>query len=465
MRNAAKTLHFPSLGVATNLAYSEATMPDENRAYASPAAKNVRGTCTFGDRARGGSRPGLRAVSGGVTVVDSGRWLWPNGTAMLWPTGDTIAYSTASQELVAPDGTQIIDPHEPFFVHCTSGSAPSAPALSAVYRDRLVLADGASWYCSRIGDHGDFNYGGDGEDPSRALAGNLALAGRRGETITALMPVDDAVMLITTSRALYMFNGDPSSGIKRISDFVGCISANAWCPTPRGVVFVSLDGVYAVGADGSLRKLSQRLPTEFSGWHSALLGYDPEADGVHIFGDKFEAQTVNDVTTSVLVPHDWFMDVDAGAFWPVAVPSSMRPTAICRMLADGIEKAAFRGSDGYWRMFDADQATDAGAPIQSELVIGPFRVSTSDAIDGILDEVRVNLGEGGGAVEIGVAVSKTAEGAAKAVREATEGYSSGYNYTQRARRRGAWACIKLTSSARWAYENILVTFKSLGRLR
>lgn len=457
MRTVSKALHFPSLGVAAHLAYSEATIPDENHAYATPAAKNVRGTCTFGDRARGGSRPGLRAVAGTVVVVNSGKWLWPNGEAVKWPTGDNIAYSTASEEISAPDGSAIIDPHEPFAVHCTTGNAPSAPSLAAVYRDRLFLASGADWFCSRIGDHGDFDYGADGEDSSRALAGNCAVAGRKGETITAFMPVGDSAMYVATSRALYVFQGDPSAGIRRLSEFTGCVSANAWCSTPQGVVFVSLDGVYIIQADGGLRLLSSRLPEAFSGWSSALLGYDPEAGGVHVFGTKVSGLTEE--------AQDWFVDMEAGAFWPVEVPAAMRPTAVCRIVSGGVEKAALRGADGTWRTFQEGQTKDGDTAIQSELVIGPFRVSSSDALDGILDEVRVVLGEGSGNVSIGVAVSKTAEGAAKAAREAVADFAQGYNFTRRARRRGAWACLKLSATTRWAYESILVTLKHLGRLR
>lgn len=443
--------------MAAHLAYCEATMPDENHAYATPAAKNVRGKCTFGDRARGGSRPGLRALSGSVIVADSGKWLWPNGEAMLWPTGDTISFSTASEEITAPDGSTIIDPHEPFVVHCTKGNAPSAPTLTAVYRDRLFLADGANWFCSRIGDHGDFDYGDDSGDISRAFAGNCANAGRKGETIKAFMPVGDSIMYIATARALYCFRGDPSDGIRRLSEFIGCISANAWCSTPQGVVFVSLDGVYLATTDGGVRHISARLPEAFSGWASALLGYDPAAGGVHIFGTKG--------TGIAAKAQDWFLDIESGAFWPVSLPSTMRPTAVCRILSAGTETAALLGADGAWRIFHDEQTTDGGVDISSELVIGPFRVSSNDALDGILDEVRVSLGAGSGDVTIGVATAKTAEAAAKATRVAVSEYKAGYNNTHRVRRRGAWACLKLASTSRWAYESILVTLKHLGRLR
>lgn len=456
MRTSFKQLRFPSLGLGEHLSYRDATIPDERNAFATPCAKNVRGTCTFGDRARGGSRPGLRRLEGTVEVVGGGKWLWPNGEAIEWPGGGAITYTTVTQEIIAPDGSVIIDPHEPFAVHCSKGAVPPTPSLCAMYRDRVFLAYGASWFCSRIGEHGDFDYGGDGEDPARALSGNCALAGRKGERVTAFMPVDDRVMFVATERSLWMFDGDPSGGLKRISEFTGCIGQNAWCSSPQGVIFVALDGVYTI-SDGGARLLSGRLPSSIAGLSDALLAYDPEANGVHVFGEK-DGEAC-----------DWFIDLGEISFWPVEIPASMRPTAICRILQDGVERAALNGADGVWRTFHAEQQTDDGETLESSVVIGPFRVSARDDLDGIVDEVHATLGYGSGSVVVSVFTSDSAEGAVDAARSAGDSaehtVSSRRNKVFRPRRRGAWCCLHLSSSSRWAYEGITVSLKLLGRLR
>lgn len=457
MRTAYKQLRFPSLGLGEHLSYRDATIPDERNAFATPDAKNVRGNCTFGDRARGGSRPGLRALEGAVTVVNGGKWLWPNGEAVLWPNDGAVTYSTVTSEIVAPDGSIIIDPHEPVAVHCAKGMAPLSPSATAMYRDRLFLADGAMWYASRIGEHGDFDYGGDGEDAARAVAGNCALAGRKGESITAFMPVDDNAMFVATARSLWAFAGDPSGGLKRISEFTGCISANAWCNTPQGVIFVALDGVYGV-SDGGARLLSGRLPRSLAGLSSALLAYDPDAKGVHIFGEKGGESC------------DWFFDLDALAFWPVEVPEGMRPVAICRILQDGVERAALKGTDGTWRTFHEEQATDCGTNISSSVAIGPFRVSARDDLDGMLDEIHATMGTGSGEVGVSAFTADSAEGAVAAALAASASavqhtVTSGRNKVFRPRRRGAWCVLTLSAHSRWAYEGILATVKLLGRLR
>jgi hypothetical protein len=122
--------------------------------------------------------------------------------------------------------------------------------------------------------------------------------------------------------------------------------------------------------------LSGKLPMAMSGIDEALLAYDPEMNGVFIFSEKHGT------------PHDWFMSFKEMAFWPISLPSNMRPVAVCRVLDGGIEKSLLHGKDGEWRMFHKEQETDDGVALKSHVVIGPFRVSARDDLDGILAEVR-----------------------------------------------------------------------------
>ena len=459
MQTTFKQLRFPSAGVAENLAYREATIPDANQVFSSPHALNVRGEDACTRRYRGGSRPGLRRIEGVVEAVNGGKWLWPNGEAILWPDGSPIVYTTVTQELTAPDGSLIIDPHEPFSVRCSKGAVPPAPNVVAMYRNRLFLGSGADWFCSRVGEHGDFDYGGFAEDVSRALAGNCALAGRKGEAITAFMPVNDRYMLVATRRSLWLFGGDPVEGLSMVSDVVGCVSGNAWCNTPMGVVFVSQNGVYLHGGEAP-RLLSGDLPMAMSGIEEALLAYDPESKGVHIFAEKNGTA------------HDWFLDLEKNAFWPVSIPSDMRPVSMCRMIEGGIDRIVLCGRDGIWRMFHREQFDDDGTPIKSHVVIGPFRVSARDDLDGILAEIHATFGECGGEVRIDTFCAKSAEDAvnrASGKRGGGEGKTvfalPVRNFVFRPRTRGAWASIRVSSPSHWSYEGILVNLKLLGRLR
>lgn len=457
MKTVFKQLRFPSAGVAQNLSFADATIPDENRAFSSPHALNVRGEDVCTGRFRGGSRPGLKRLEGTVETVNGGKWLWPNGEAMAWPDGSPISYTTVVQELVAPDGSQIIDPHEPFSVRCSKGAVPPAPSLAAMYRNRLFLASGADWFCSRIGEHGDFDYGGDSEDTARALAGNCALAGRKGETITAFMPANDRYMLVATRRSLRLFSADPADGIALVSDSTGCVSANAWCVTPAGVVFVSYNGIYLFNGEGA-KCVSEKLPAALSEIDEALLGYDPEADAVHIFAERHGAA------------HDWYFEMANNAFWPVKIPAQMRPVSVCRIIDGGVDRTVLCGNDGVWRMFHKEQHDDDGTAMKSHVVIGPFRVSARDDLDGMVGEIHANLGGCGGNVTMEVYCAGSAE---EAVNGASFGgkakhsmaLAPGRNMVFRPRARGAWACLKISSNSHWAYEGVLATLKLLGRLR
>ena len=459
MRSSFKQLRFPVSGVAKHLSYGDSTIPDENRAFAAPYAVNVRNTCTFGERVRGGSRPGLRRIEGTVTVVDGGKWLWPNGEAIAWPDGNVIAYTSITKEIVAPDGSQIIDQHEPISAVAAKGAIPSAPSAAAVYCNRVFLASGADWFCSRIGEHGDFDYGGIAEDTAKALAGNCALAGRKGENITAFMPMGDSAMYVATARSLWMFRGDPSGGLVRISEYTGCISSNAWCVTPQGIVFLAQDGLYGAFDDG-VKILSAKIPEDFSGIDEAILAYDPQAKGVHIFAERFGESC------------DWFMAMDGYAFWPVKVPQAMRPVAMCRIIEGGVDKLALHGADGEWRVFHEEQESDDGEVFVSEVVVGPFRVSARDGLDGMIDALEATFAKGSAAISVEVFSADSAEEAVEKTQEVNpvrnppaKMMSEGRNKVWRPRTRGAWACLKISSLGRWAYEGISVETKLLGRFR
>lgn len=398
MRNVAKRLKFPLLGVAKNLSYQDTTYPTEGREYATPMAVNVIGSCVFEGRTRGGSRPGLAAV---------------------------------------PQGTQVAESH------------PS----EIIYRDRLVTCDGSVWIASATGSHADLDFGKDSGDPSRAVAGNVALAGKSGEAITAAIPVNDGVLFIATRRAIRMVQGEPTAASQPISDNVGIISRNAWCFDGQRVWFIGPNGLYAMAPGESPLLASAQLPEDFKVWSEATLVYDPENRGIHIFG-----------------PSDYFYDIEAKAFWPLFYNAEVRPAGGGVAVIGGVNKAAFRVGSS-WYFWDETATNDAGLyDVISEVAIGPFRCGVRDDGDGLLDALTVTLASGSDAVGISVNTAKSAE---EAVPTLTSSVSSlryfpaapGWNRVVRPRVRGAWAVITLGSTGRWAYESILANIKTLGRLR
>ena len=148
----------------------------------------------------GGTRPGLKAFTGTQpTTPTPNHWLWPNGEAM-------------------PDGSVLLNPHETFNVGASKGAVPSTFTACAWYRDRMIVSNGTMWYASRIGDLTDFDYGGDYADVSRPVAGNVALAGHEGETITALAAVADSMLVIATKRSLWRVTGEVTQSLSPVSE-------------------------------------------------------------------------------------------------------------------------------------------------------------------------------------------------------------------------------------------------------
>jgi len=463
LKSVAKQLHFPVAGVSRHLSFRDSTAPSEVSKYSAPFAVNVRGRCTFGDRLRGGSRPGLAALPG-VTTTENGHWLWPNGEPILWPDGANMAFA---DKRTTVSGATMLQQHAAFSVAASRGDAPTSPTAVAFYRARAVAAKGALWYASRTGDATDWDYGDDRDDVSRAAAGNLALATMRGEDITALMAIDDKWLFAATAHALWMFQGEVTAGISLVSDNIGCVGKDAWCWTGSMLVTLSNRGLYGIVPGGAVTALSDKMPDEFNGITASddpLLVYDPAENAVHIFSDK----------------GNWFLDLEERALWPVVfADDDYCPVAGCRAMVDGEFVCAFLCADDEWRRFDENADKDGmifaegvltdGDEFTSAVAIGPFHVAANDSMDGMLDDIYATFGEGSGDCRVEIAVARSAEKAAERARSGTfaTGFDApgGWNRIVHARSRGAWAVIVVTSTERWAYEAMHVKCKQLGRLR
>ncbi|MBQ2628947.1 MAG: hypothetical protein IJG13_04645 [Kiritimatiellae bacterium] len=449
MRTSAKVLHFPFAGLSRSISVRDNTQPSEARTYGTPIASNVRGSCTFADRHRGGSRPGLTIVEG-ATADSKGKWLWPNGEPILWPGGNAILFLDPFAGYHAPDGSRFLDAHAGVVVSASKGNAPVSPSLTTFYRARAIAADGASWFASATGDAGNWDYGGDSGDPSRAVSGNLALAGRKGEPITAFMAVDDSRLYAATARSLWVMV-EPTAGMQKVSDSVGCVGANAWCAANGVLYTLSPQGLFRVVPGEVPVRVDAEIPEELKGCaDTALLAYDPEEDAVHVFTDK----------------GDFFYEIEGKAFWPVALRSYHRPIACARCVLDGIDRLLLLGSDGTWRRFSAD-----AAPGESCVAIGPFRTSGRDDEDGMLDALFVVLAAGSAPVTLEIYPARTAEAAYAnaASKDCAPSFATnihpGITQTVRPRVRGAWCVVVLRGSGRWAFETATATCKQLGRLR
>jgi hypothetical protein len=350
------------------------------------------------------------------------------------------------------------------------GAVPVGCTFGAVYRDRLFLAGADNIvYCSRQGDYTDWNYGNDITDTGRAIAFQLALAADVGPQPTAMIAHKDASLLIASYRSLWIIQGDPATGqIRRVSENVGIIDSEAWCRVDDLVYFLSEFGIYSIGANGSeLTWLSDEVPVELQNINRSTtrvrLGYDHDRKNIHVFLKK-------DTGTST----HWIYELAAKAWWPVRYQSGYNPTAVCQH--EG--KLLLGGTDGYIRNVDGDN--DDGTSISSHIAIGPFRLSNPSSFGRILNMHGI-MAEGSGTVNWRIITGDTAERAADNAKAAIEAFQAGGSYSSYVKSSGAWtagraimsyprtrtvwAVLWLESSAKWAFESVILDAAPSGKWR
>jgi len=406
--------------------------------------------------------------------------------ATVNPVGDSDAFAFVERggKLYLADSvlrvydpnTGIVDP-----VVASAGTIPTGCPLVTVYRDRLVLCGSDHlWYASRQSDPTDWYFGGDMDDPGRAVAGQLEISGKIGEVVNAVIPHNDQALAFAAQNALWTLRGDPVTGqLISVSTEIGVIAPGAWAKSPDGLLsFLSNDGVYlwAVGSsEHPVRFSSERVPTELLNVSPTTnrinMAYDPQGRGFHLF-----------ITPATGLGTHWWLDLDNKAMWPVRFADGHQPVAVARYNYDavGMSETILGCKDGYLRRFSATATTDDSTAIASHILIGPFRVVSDDVTDGLLAEIHGILADNAGTVTWRIVMGNSAEAATDtavagivsvlasetpAGVAASGTWSENRNKVARPRTRGSWAVVWLSSSARWAYEAVAVKIQQLGRLR
>jgi hypothetical protein len=430
--------------------------------------------------------------SGSVLTLDTS-WATAAGESIGTAAGVAIGFDTAVAASVTSaaerygmlylaDSTLLVwNPNTGIVstVAATAGEVPTGQSLVCLYRDRLFLSGSNHvWYCSRMGVPTDWELSADMGDVGRAVAGQVDRPGRIGEKITALIPNGDSSLIIATKNGMWLLKGDPTNGsMAMISDEIGVLSQNAWARSPEGLIaFLSNDGIYFVTGDGSppARWSAERIPDELrqidASTNTVTMAYEARGRGFHLF-----------ITPTVGNGVHWWLDVDNKALWPAILPESFQPTSVARIMdaAGGMSEIVLGCKDGFIRKFDDLAEDDDGEYIPSHVLIGPIRLSSSEMTDAMLAELHGILADNSGLVRWRVVTGRSAEEASDlavaGIEEAlagtySDGYSSGEwrdnrNFVARPRARSPWIVIWLSSTARWAYDSVVLRINQLGRLR
>lgn len=364
------------------------------------------------------------------------------------------------------------------------GSVPLGCPLIALFRDRLVLGgpteNPSIWFMSRQGDPHDFLYGQD--DAGTAVAGNSGDSGRAGEPLTAIISHTDDYLVLAGPSSLNVLRGDPAAGgqIDNVSRVIGVAGKKAWAYGPVGeIIFFSYDGLYLLppGAQGFPSSVSkQMLPDDLKipdldrDKFEILLEYDVRDRGVHIFA----TQTGGTLAQGKHYWLSWF----ERSFWPVRLPLSIEPTAICSLNSQwGADSSVIIGSrDGYLRFFrDAFFVDVLGnnstVEIESYVWIGPIR-SREDST-GVVTEIDGVLADDSGDVVWSLHTGPNPESAFLAPAFASGIWKEGSNYISRPRMAFKAFYLKLAGRDQtppaqerpWAFEKARATLLVSGKQR
>jgi len=311
------------------------------------------------------------------------------------------------------------------FTAINAGSRPS----EILYRDRILTFDSNAITATRMGDHTDTTMSADVSDTMRPKLFQLSEAGETGDDVVALIPHKDSFLLGFTAGETWVQQGDPyEAPLRRVSDEVGIIGEDAWCVAHDTVYFLSSQGLYAVGANGSgLKALSEdKIPEDLTGVDDddCTLTYNHSDRGVYIH-----------LTSGV----SWFYDTERDGFWP----------------------------------FDTD-STD------SHLLIGPLRIAGPNQF-GLIQTLHGIMAAASGTVVWRIVPGDTAEEACDngklAITAALAGndfdeyhdangaWDAGRSHTFWPRCRCAWCCVWLSSAATWAHESVILETVPFGRIK
>lgn len=476
-------IKYPMRGVSRSVAYCM------EHPHATPGAFNMRPSGTLESRKRGGSRPGLVKVvatnfTGGIASICGVTYVDGSGTRQsdiaviaggdfYLARGETVSEQVAY--LTTDGGVQITDEEgvpivfdssvsetNPLtdsgaFQLCEKGGkifisdshlkvhdpitgtvdvVPNAPAglpIVCTYEERIVLS-GADhmFYASAQADESDWDAGAEMGNIGRAVFGHVGVGGKIGDKINALVPWNDKVLVVGTEESIWAIYGNLVTGEKvNISPFVGIIGPNALTVTPGGkVIFLSRTGLYLwqIGSNAHPEEFSANvIPEELvnvdTETTTVLMQYDHAFGGVHLF-----------LTPADGVGKHWWIDLDTMSLWPVVIPEGMQPVALCKIG----DEVVYGCKDGYIRKFSDAATSDDGTDIDSHILLGPFRISGNDKLDGMIMEMHGVLADNAGGVTWRIFTGDSAEAATDAAvsavnDEVSGGIASGYRFS------GTWS--------------------------
>lgn len=421
-------------------------------------------------------------IGGNVVTFDSSSFSTPtNGSGALSASAPVIFGAEKFGDLYFVDGTQAKyldvsgDSVADWEAAVTGGSFPKNgtdyPRLITTWRGRVVVSgiksDPHNWFMSCTDSAFDWDYAPDVPTNTQAVAGNNSEAGKIGDVVNAIIPINDDLLIFGGDHTLWRLSGDPLFGgqVDNVSQATGIAWGRAWCIDPAGTVyfFGSRGGVYRM-AGGSrpermtAGRLDESLATLDMSTTLARLAWNDREQGVHVFLTQVDGSAST----------HYFYDARMDAWWKdVFATANHNPRTVHVFDGDAPgDRAILLGTEnGYINKWDISADDDDGAAIDSYVMFGPF---SKPAVDLQLTEIQATLGVGSDDVTLSVHPGDSAEAAKAASARFSVDISAGRNRAIRYRSTGASQYIKLrnnTLDEEWAFESMAAYFRETGRTR
>ena len=395
------------------------------------------------------------------------------------------------KKLYAVDGerSKVIDPATltvSNWVATAPATLPPGCRLACTYRGRIVLARDASsaqnWYMSRLGDALDWDFGASPESTTAVAGNSSGKFGQPADSITALIPYSDDLLIFGCSKSMWVMEGDPGAGgrVQNVSYKTGVIGPRSWCFDDQGhLYFMGSGGLYrmprgtrdAVPVSG--RRLTRLLDRVDTSKTFVQMGFDSFKQWVIICLTSTDSSVVG-----VHVIYDTISD----ALWPTTFATyDHNPWSILEVVGveDEQRRVLFGGSGGYIRRMDDASASDDGTVIDSYVRLAEMEVG-SGTIESVVAEMQAEFSKdlpatlnwylvsGRSANEIvNIPTADIFSGAADSL---TGQFSTslGFQTPVRMRRRGGAHSLVLrnnTATEQWAVERIRLYPAVAGRRR
>jgi hypothetical protein len=423
-----------------------------------------------------------------LVVVSGGTVKKIAGTAISTPTDGgsalteeygRIAVQNAYNKVFMVDGTdsKVFDLATNAVSDWTAdyGTLQTGSRLICLYRGRIVISgvvsDPNNWFMSRVGDPFDWDYSPADTAATDPVAGNNSQAGYVGDIVTALIPLNDDVMLFGGDSTIWQMTGDPAAGgaIDLVSDQTGIAFGRSWAKDPSNTLyFMGIDGIYRMVVGEQPLSLTQgRLDVDFQ-------DIDLASNRVQLAWDFVRKQLwvvvapVTNLSTDTTTVYVWDQRTDS--WWQDSYPASMGPAVVYGYDAEQADDKSFLVGcrDGYLRRVDDSAADDDGTEVTNRVRFDTI-LSDNPADQIKLTEINAAMGEGSGDVDLKVYAGQTAEQLADAdTPRFKRVVKSGRNGAIHQRVQAPAIAVELGQTAgqsRWALERLGVNVRATGRAR